>query len=466
MTFTVRIPPDREPERRYAVETFLGEIAGLDCEIVVEPRAGTRISLRGSDLALDLPDSFFAISEGRWLARESVPTAVAASYVPAHDGLAAPLVSPELPVLFDARAGESQFAGFDARGGVLRIDPLGTAFFLLSRYQEVAAPEFDAHGRYPIETDLAFRSGFHDRPIVDEYAEVVWVAVQRVWPGATRREPRFQLTATHDVDLPFQHKFTGPLRLLRSCAADWMLRRDALGPFRRVAQWSRTKRGDAHSDPANTFDLIMDLSERAGLVSEFNFITLHSVPHYDALYPLRHPWIAALARRMHERGHVVGLHASYGSYLDAAQTKREFDELRDFCRELGIEQSRWGGRQHWLRCRMPDTLQNWDDAGLDFDSTLGYEKRIGFRSGSCRPHRVFNLRTRRTLRLRERPLVAMDASLTDSGTMNLAGSAAADAMSRLVQRCRTVRGECVVLWHNSRLMTPADVDLYRGVLAS
>ena len=74
----------------------------------------------------------------------------------------------------------------------------------------------------------------------------------------------------------------------------------------------------------------------------------------------------------------------------------------------GVEQAQWGGRQHYLRWENPETWRACEDAGLAHDSTLGFSAGSGFRTGACVDHPVFDLRARRALRLRERPLVVMD----------------------------------------------------------
>jgi hypothetical protein len=467
MPVSVLLPRGHEPERRYAAEVVFEDFLGLDCRIGHHDGADTRVSVDGLAGELCMADAFFGCQPREWLTRATVPPAPAGAIDPAEFGLAPRLVESHLPVLFDARRGEPGWVGWGAGRCELRFDPLGTTFFMLSRYEEVVSDARDAHDRFPAESDLAFRGGFLDRPIVDETVEVLWSAMQRLWPALQRRRTEFQLRPTHDVDLPFQHAFTSLPRMLLSCGADWVRRRDPFGPARRISSWVRTRLGDPAADPANTFDAIMDLSERAGLVSEFNFIVAHTVPQFDAYYDPRHPWILDLMRRIHGRGHRIGLHASYGSYLDPAQIAREFDALRRGCESLGIRQEGWGGRHHWLRFRVPDTFAAWEAAGLDFDSTLAYERCIGFRGGTCREFPVFDLRQRRRLKLRERPTIVMDASVTDRGTMNLGnGPAAAEAVHRIVARCRAMRGDCTILWHNSRLTTDADVALYRQVLAA
>jgi hypothetical protein len=172
-------------------------------------------------------------------------------------------------------------------------------------------------------------------------------------------------------------------------------------------------------------------------------------------------------KRIHQRGHQIGLHCSYGSYQSASAIASEFRRLKSLCAELGIEQTHWQARQHWLRFKMPETFQLLDDAGLDSDTTMTFERSIGFRSGTCRPFPVYNLKTRHKLRLIEQPTVAMDASITDAGTMNLGvGPEALQAVQNIVNQCRVMRGECVLLWHNSRLMRSADLHFYRQVLAA
>ena len=67
----------------------------------------------------------------------------------------------------------------------LDLDVFGVPFFTLTRYEEVAdaGARKDRYGRFPATASLAHRAGFLDRPIADEYAEVLGAALRRVWPG-------------------------------------------------------------------------------------------------------------------------------------------------------------------------------------------------------------------------------------------------------------------------------------------
>jgi hypothetical protein len=169
--------------------------------------------------------------------------------------------------------------------------------------------------------------------------------------------------------------------------------------------------------------------------------------------------------RIANRGHEIGVHPSYRTYRDPARTKAEFESVRDAAANEGVDQNVWGGRQHYLRWSNPDTWQNWTDAGLSYDSTLGYPERPGFRCGVCREFSAFNLLRRERLALRERPLVVMDESLF--GYMKLDWNEAADTMKALNDTCRRWAGDFTLLWHNSSLLARADqhrfVELCRNL---
>lgn len=104
---------------------------------------------------------------------------------------------------------------------------------------------------------------------------------------------------------------------------------------------------------------------------------------------------------------------------------------------------------------------------MAYDSTLGFADRAGFRCGTARAFRMFDLAKDRGLNLIQRPLIAMECSVIAPRYMNLGyGPEAFDVFSRLKQACRRVKGDFGLLWHNSHLTTEADRELYRAVLAA
>jgi peptidoglycan/xylan/chitin deacetylase (PgdA/CDA1 family) len=305
--------------------------------------------------------------------------------------------------------------------------------------------------------------GILDRPLVNEYTEVLWAALSRLWPALQRRERQFRLLVSHDVDWPYCTAGRGLSTTAGACLGDLWDRRSPALAARRLVSFVRTRGTRPDSDLCNTFDLLMDLSEREGVRSVFYFIAGHTAGQVDGIYRLTDPWIVALLRRIQARGHEIGLHPSYNTYRDSTQLAREYSALREAATSAGIVQNVWGGRQHFLRWEAPTTWENYEAAGLDYDCTLGFAERPGFRCGTCWEYPVFSLRTG-ALRLRERPLIVMDASLLERWYLNLSAAAALEIGYHLLDRCRRFRGDFTLLWHNSQLLLPAHRAVYTRLL--
>jgi hypothetical protein len=442
----VRHPHGFAPERAYAAHVVLGEFLGLDHRLEEHEGSDVRLAMDGDEQgAVICPDVLFASAPEAWLTEASLPRL--------------PLATAEgaLPVVFGDGAPAVQREGGTARFG---LDVFGSAFFMLTRYEEAVPSPRDEHDRFPTSGLLAARAGFLGVPIVDEYVAVLARALSAVWPRLPLRSDPPRVAISHDVDWPLCTR--GPLLAVARAIASDVRRADPLLGVRRGRSALRVRRGDADADVCNTFDELMDLSESRGLRSAFYFIASDDGDPLDGDYSLDEPWIRRLLRRIAGRGHEVGFHPGYRAYRDPARTARDFERLRAVCGEESIAQDEWGGRQHFLRWSNPETWQIWADAGLDYDSTLGLSDDVGFRSGTCREHTVFNLRTRKHLPLRERPLVVMDVALDRA-----AGSAeeALERVDRLRRACDRPGGCFTLLWHNSRYCSRRERSLYRRIVA-
>jgi len=164
------------------------------------------------------------------------------------------------------------------------------------------------------------------------------------------------------------------------------------------------------------------------------------------------------------RGHEVGYHGGFRTYRNPQLTATEFARLRATAAELAIRREHWGGRQHYLRFEAPVTWANWEVAGLDYDSTLGYSEHVGFRAGTCHEFPAFHLLERRAMRVREQPLIVMD--VTVFGSMGLEPDAATETVLDLAATCRRHEGTFTLLWHNSELQTSRERAWYRELILS
>jgi hypothetical protein len=450
MTLRVEVPFGYFEEQNYIARCLFGEFLGLEYETHGAATEAVRIyddSGRELLIAADL----FLRPRNTWLTIASLPREPVAwwdaSEIPTR------LLERHLPVLYGR-----PFLARNEQSIRLDVDLFGGCFFCLSRLEEVVKKGRDRHNRFPGASSLSFRYGLLHRPIVDEYVEVLWACLQALWPGLRRRRRTFRQNLTHDIDL---------LRYSLTRAVAGNLKRGKFDLAAASLMRSLSIVAGRCADPYDTFHVIMDLSESVGVSSAFNFITHWTHPIHDFGYAFDRPRTRALLRSISARGHEIGLHGSYNSYADGPQLAREFATLKRVCSAVGVRQERWGGRQHFLRWRTPETFQNWHDAGLDYDSTLGYADATGFRCGTCHQFPGFNVKTGETLRVTERPLIAMDGSVIDADYQNLGATPAAfEHFKTLKDICRHYDGEFTLLWHNNRLADPPEIAIYSALIAA
>jgi hypothetical protein len=452
------IPPSFAAERAWALRILLERTLDVPLRVTVAEVPETRLSLDDEPGRLVLEDGLFGTRTATLLEPTSLPAGPVGWWDAGRELPDAVLCEPALPVLY----GRPEAAGAWLRrvdeGLRLSADLVGGAFLLLSRLEEALPGPRDAHGRLPARASVAHREGFLDRPVVDEYAEVLARILVRLWPRLGRTRPEYRLVLSHDVDLPFCRD-----RTPRRAVGDVVTRRDPGLAGRRLAARLRPARVDEASDVCCTFERIMDAAEAAGVRSAFYFLCGGRGEPRNGSYALDEPRVRRVMRRIADRGHEIGLHPSYSTHDDPEATLAEFSRLREACARLGIDQGRWGGRQHYLRWSNPTTWRNWAGAGLDYDSTLTFADEPGFRCGTCRPYPAFDLVAREELPLVERPLVVMDGTLFDY--RRLTPDQAVDAISHLAGRCRRVGGEFTLLWHNDRLITTAESRAFTRSLA-
>ncbi len=174
-------------------------------------------------------------------------------------------------------------------------------------------------------------------------------------------------------------------------------------------------RGD---DPYWNFDRIQELEERLGVRSTFFFLDESGRPRWTSLrsnvlyrgrYRLADPAIQRAIRELDAGGWEIGLHGSYGSYLDADLLGAEKERLEEVVGRPVI-----GTRQHYLRLQVPETWRLQGALGLEYDSSLGFTDRAGWRWEERRPFRPVEADPGRPALPLQIPMTAMDGTLLAS----------------------------------------------------
>jgi hypothetical protein len=382
---------------------------------------------------------------------------------PSPEGWVAPLGKP-LPAPGLRPSSEPVIARL-GDGYRVHYDIPGLAYWALNRLEELHASELDAHGRFKSSSAHAVRHDYLERPVVDEWFDILRQVMRRLWPSVQLTRLEFTTWVSHDVDRPSRYGFTTVAGLLTRMGGD-LLRRRQITDCLRAPLIRHSTRDRLHpDDPWNTFLWLMDTAERQGLRSAFFFICGRTDRRLDADYEVEHPAMQHLIRQIHLRGHAIGLHPSYHSYLNEDVVKREAQRLMSVCAANGVGLEGWGARMHYLRWSHPRTLQVLEAAGAAYDSSMTYPDRCGFRCGSCHDFTAFLPVEDRVLNIRIRPLVVMESSIIDWMGLALEHEAYAKFME-MKAACRAVGGVFSLLWHNSSLESARAKDLYERVVSS
>jgi peptidoglycan/xylan/chitin deacetylase (PgdA/CDA1 family) len=139
----------------------------------------------------------------------------------------------------------------------------------------------------------------------------------------------------------------------------------------------------------------------------------------------------------------IGLHGSPESAFDPAVLKEELDNLR----AVGFNPT--GYRTHYLHFDYQKSFTILEEAGIQYDSTLGYWENIGFRAGISFPFFPFNIKENRPFRVLEIPLIVMDTTLYSQKAMNLSKPNAQRSIRRLIDLAAKYQSHLSLLWHNN-----------------
>tara|TARA_B100001093_G_scaffold512934_2_gene583817 strand:+ start:19456 stop:20814 length:1359 start_codon:yes stop_codon:yes gene_type:complete len=386
------------------------------------------------------------------------------SWFPESEGWLASSLGSDLPAP-GLLKGQSKLIYKTNEGYSIKYDILGLIFRMLTRLEEIDHDNIDCHGRYSAYASHAFKNGYLERPIVDEWLIILRQIMKRLWPSHDLVENNFKIKLSHDVDIVSRYRFATPYHIIRRVMIDILKYRDFRSAL--LAPWGLLSKSIKLSkyDRFNTFEWIMEQSEANSLTSSFYFICGRTNPQFDAEYEPEHPIIRRLLRTIHARGHEIGLHPSYNSYQDPDIICSEAERLRKICDEENITQDIWGGRMHFLRWKHPNTLYGWEKAKMNYDSTMGFAEHAGFRCGTCHEYPAFDPLLDRIVNLRIQPLIVMEHTVISKSYMGLGlSNKAHDKILQLKNACKEVNGSFTLLWHNNQLATKAERDLYTSII--
>jgi hypothetical protein len=456
--FLILIPTAHRIEIDWLLEWVFGRLESFSFEKKYHDE--NYLAFIQDDKKLILPQVFFKKAKLNWLSIESLPESVLNNWLIDWPELESSLIDSSLPILY----GSEGLLQIDEKNYVLNLDVLGSSFFLLTRYEEFVNPCMDIHHRFLASDSIAFKSGFLERPLADEYVLVLFASLKKIWPQLCLNLRKSEFQISHDVDVPALYAFKSFISLVKP-----IIRNLINGEFKKVGLiflcklMSKTK--IYSSDPFNNFEWIMNQIESIDAKSTFYFLTGRHNEIYDGDYEVDHPAILNLISELNQRGHRIGLHPSYDAATNFDFLSEEQIKLNNAKKKISINTEPHGARMHFLRWLGPQTWHTMAQIGLEHDASLGFADHVGFRCGTCHPYQAFDVINHIPVQINVYPLTVMEVSVIDTVYMSLGtGDAAFLKIDQIRKACKKVNGVFTILWHNSRLVKIEEKNLFQKVL--
>ncbi|NND05624.1 MAG: hypothetical protein HKN87_04520 [Saprospiraceae bacterium] len=276
------------------------------------------------------------------------------------------------------------------------FDLFETLFFHLTRFEEAYAQkdQQDRHGYLLEDHHFLIRHGLHRSPVVDHLVETLLRSI------GINIHHCGQRTLSHDLDAIWKYPnlLKGIKAFLKTAAAPT---RDPT--VSKVLQQYLKVKNKTLPDPYDTFDWLLSTPNH---FDKYLFIMAGGQTKYEGHYNLTSNKLNEIVKTADGSGYTLGLHPSYAAYTDIEKLSTEKKELEKYL-NAEIRDS----RQHWLHFDVLETPLLLEHVGISFDHTIGYQNKVGFRSGTGFSYPWYNLKEERTLNLWEKPFALMDTAL-------------------------------------------------------
>lgn len=299
-------------------------------------------------------------------------------------------------------------------------------------------------------------------PFLDRLSEILFGAIKHLivgnggiliaksfWPN----DKMFAVCLTHDVD-EIKKTYQYVTRSVR-----FLSRLNFNGLKNEILSIIYKLRG---KEPYWTFEEVIRLEKELGVRSSFYFLketgkveifSGRTWRYLGRRYDFKD--VSEIIGYLHSNGWDVGLHGSFHSYMRYDLLKREKEELEYVLGDRVV-----GIRQHNLNLKIPETWKIHESLGFEYDTTLGSNRYVGFRWGTCFPFYPIDYERNVRMKILEIPLIVEDIVLFRySNPWN--------TLIDVINKVENVSGVLTMLWHHTvfnNLEYPGWANVYRRAI--
>jgi hypothetical protein len=318
--------------------------------------------------------------------------------------------------------------GFDIFSGI---------FYLISRYEEYLPFVKDKHNRFEADQSFAYKHGFLNRPIVDEWIIELKSALSDKFEFISWPTTVFKCSPTIDIDQMFAIKGKSIVRFMKPLVFSVFKLN-----FNTLIYLFKVRLGLV-KDPFDQLHNFENLHRKYNLNAIYFILFSKKYTRFDINISIRNKDFRKLIREVSKTAK-IGIHPSYHSRYDYKAVDEEIHLLSNVI-NTPINSS----RQHYLKLRMPNTYKSLLSLGIAHEYTMGYASMPGFRAGTSHSFTFYDIKHEQTTFLRIHPFCVMDATFKTYLKYDV--EQAYECIADLIQKLKKVNGTFSPLWHNESM---------------
>lgn len=329
------------------------------------------------------------------------------------------------------------------------VDPLASIFYVLSRMEEYTSTIEDEHGRFLAKNSVLHRFGWLEKVMCDRWAVAFLNFLSKNDLILFKnKKHNVAICPTFDVDNVYAYQLKNGFRKFLSSIRDFVK-----GDRSRLSERKNVLTGVA-KDPYDTYDYILSIANRGFKVNMFWLVGDYA--KYDKNVSFKDVRHQRLIRKM-ARKTIIGVHPSYKSNSYEYYLLNEKERLEVILHRLVIH-----SRQHFLKLKIPITYPSISTMGIRHDYTMGYAEQIGFRAGTARAFKWFDLTKNMVTDLTIHPFAYMDGTLNEY--LCITPDEAKIRIEKLYKEVVKFGGDFIVVWHNETIGNYGKWDGWQDVL--
>ncbi len=311
------------------------------------------------------------------------------------------------------------------------FDIFSASFYLITRYEEYQPHVKNDVDSYPIEESIAFQHEFLRTPVVDLWAYKLKAILEAKFDKLSFPEKHYKTHFLTAVSRAFKHRHNGFVRFVGASLRD-------LFQFQLISMFDRFKTMlRLQQDPYDIYDEVIDFAKDHKIQLDFYF-QLGNYSKYTKNISYNKRIYHKLIKSMGDYGHLgllTGFEALSSLEILIREKKRWQSIVNRSLSKVLIKN---------YHLNFPDAYLNFNKLEIEKDFSMGYQRQLGFRAGTCTAFQFYDLNMEQVSGLVVQPYVMNSNILQERDLYGMI-----DDLKDIKEKVKAVNGQMSFIFENS-----------------